>query len=78
MICVFFIIRRHYKKKHASSNMLARNANSDPSSDQTWKGGVSTMESLFTPTANLKKQPITLILKKNLEMEDLELSTMVR
>jgi hypothetical protein len=39
MICVFFIIRLHYKKKYASSNMLAKNANSDPSSRSDLEGG---------------------------------------
>jgi hypothetical protein len=37
--CVFFIIRHHYKKKYASSNMLAKNANSDPSSRSDLEGG---------------------------------------
>lgn len=46
--------------------------------DQTWKVGVFTLESLFSPTVNLKKPPIVLILKKNLGMVDLEPFTMVR
>ncbi|XP_062145473.1 LEAF RUST 10 DISEASE-RESISTANCE LOCUS RECEPTOR-LIKE PROTEIN KINASE-like 1.1 isoform X2 [Alnus glutinosa] len=39
IICAFFIIRHHYKKKYASSNMLAKNANSDPSSRSDLEGG---------------------------------------
>ncbi|XP_059441508.1 LEAF RUST 10 DISEASE-RESISTANCE LOCUS RECEPTOR-LIKE PROTEIN KINASE-like 1.1 [Corylus avellana] len=39
IICVFFISRHHYKKKYASSNMLAKNANSDPSSRSDLEGG---------------------------------------
>ncbi|GMY18405.1 LEAF RUST 10 DISEASE-RESISTANCE LOCUS RECEPTOR-LIKE PROTEIN KINASE-like 1.1 isoform X1 [Fagus crenata] len=36
---VFFIIRHYYKKKYASSNLLARNAYSDPSSRSEVDGG---------------------------------------
>jgi hypothetical protein len=39
IICAFFFIRHHYKKKYASSNMLAKNANSDPSSRSDLEGG---------------------------------------
>jgi hypothetical protein len=39
MICVFCISRHHYKKKYASSNMLGKNANSDPSSRSDLEGG---------------------------------------
>ncbi|KAE8077273.1 hypothetical protein FH972_015848 [Carpinus fangiana] len=39
IICIFFIGRHHYKKKHASSNMLAKNANYDPSSRSDLEGG---------------------------------------
>ncbi|XP_059430428.1 LEAF RUST 10 DISEASE-RESISTANCE LOCUS RECEPTOR-LIKE PROTEIN KINASE-like 1.1 [Corylus avellana] len=39
IICSFFIMRHHYKKKYASSNMLAKNANSDPSSRSDLEGG---------------------------------------
>lgn len=38
-IIFLFIIRRHYKKKSASSNLLARNIFSDPSSRSDVEGG---------------------------------------
>ncbi|XP_059434527.1 LEAF RUST 10 DISEASE-RESISTANCE LOCUS RECEPTOR-LIKE PROTEIN KINASE-like 1.1 [Corylus avellana] len=39
IICAFFIMRHYYKTKYASSNMLAKNANSDPSSRPDLEGG---------------------------------------
>ena len=39
MIFVSFIIWQHYKKKYASSNLLARNSYSDPSSRPEVEGG---------------------------------------
>ncbi|KAE8077271.1 hypothetical protein FH972_015846 [Carpinus fangiana] len=39
MICIFCISRHHYKKKYASSNVLAKNANFDPSSRSDLEGG---------------------------------------
>ena len=42
-----------------------------------WKVGVFTLESLFSPTVNLKKPPIVLMSKKSLGTVDLELFTMV-
>ena len=36
---MFFIIRHYYKKKYASSNLLARNTYSDPSSRSEVDGG---------------------------------------
>ena len=40
-----------------------------------WKVGVFTLESLFSPTVNLKKPPIVLMSKKSLGTVDLELFT---
>jgi hypothetical protein len=78
IIFVSFIIRHHYKKKYASSNLIGRNTYSEPFSRSEVEGGVSILECLFSPIVNLKKPPTILMLKKNLEMEDLELYTMVR
>lgn len=49
-----------------------------PPQNQTWKQAQSTSASLSSPTETLQKQQMILIVRKNSEMEVLELSIMVR
>lgn len=46
--------------------------------NQTWKQAQSTSASLSSPTETLQKQQMILVVRKNLEMEVLELCIMVR